>query len=386
MPGTAASKFKPIQEVFARQLAEGKGVGAAVAVYHRGELVVDLWGGQADHTSGRPWEEDTICVVYSTTKGAAATCLHMLADRGLLSYDDPVAKHWPEFAKNGKEGVTIRHVLTHQAGIPQQPEGVDHEHMLEWEKMVHAMEELTPLWKPGEMTGYHPYNFGWLVGEIVRRVDGRSIGAFLRAEVVEPLGLRDLYIGLPQSDEGRVARLESVMPGGTEVEALVDQWLRPESIAGKALPRWMSDPIDFMNTPEAHQAEIPAANGIASARDLARLYACLAAGGTLDGVTIVRPETLASATKQQTSRPDATLMFPIGWALGYMTGGPFVSVSGPRATSFGHAGFGGSNAFADPEIGNLAFAYITNGIALDLLAQGPSLVLAQAARECATGP
>ncbi len=384
MPGTVAPRFQPVRELLEQQLAEGEHVGAAVAVYHRGELVVDIWGGLADQASGRPWQQDTTSVVFSTSKGVAATCLHIIAERGKLSYDDPVARYWPQFAKNGKQEVTVRHVLTHQAGIPQQPEGHDHEQMLDWDTMVHAMEDLTPLWNPGQMTGYHPYNFGWLVGEIVRRVDGRTIGAFLRDEVAGPLGLRDLHIGLPETEEPKVARLHSLIDeGDPALQAQFEQWLNPDTIPGKALPRWMSNAVDFMNTPQAHRAQIPAANGIASARDLARLYACLANSGTLDGVRILQPETIARATKQQTFRPDAVLMLPIGWALGYVTGGTPISVSGPRVTAFGHAGFGGSNAFADPEIG-LAFAYVPNGLVLDLTGDPRALALANAARACAT--
>jgi len=307
----------------------------------------------------------------------------MLVDRGKLSYDDRVAAHWPQFARNGKEGITVRHILTHQAGIPQQPEGLEHEHMLDWETMVHAMEDLSPLWEPGQMTGYHPFNFGWLVGEIIRRVDGRSVGVFLREEVAGPLGLNDLHIGLPETGERKVARLHSLIEENPAIQAQMEQWLNPNTIAGKAMPPSLTNgTLDFMNTPEAHRAEIPAANGIASARDLARLYACLGNGGTLDGVSLMRAETLAAATRRQTYRPDATLMIPIGWALGYMTGGAMVSVSGPRETSFGHAGFGGSNAFADPEIG-LAFAYVPNGLVMDLTGDPRAFALAQAARDCA---
>ena len=381
--GTIAPGFERVREVLERQIAEGEHVGAAVAAYHKGAPVVDLWGGLADEAGGRPWRQDSISVVFSTTKGLAATCLHMLVERGKLSYDDPVCKHWPQFAKNGKEAITVRHVLTHQAGIPQQPEGLDHDQMLDWETMVHAVEDLTPLWKPGAMSGYHPYNIGWIVGELVRRVDGRTIGTFLREEVAGPLGLRDLHIGLPPEKEGQVAPLHSLIEENPALQAQIEQWINPNTIAGKALPRWMSNALDFMNTPEAHRAEIPAAGGIAAARDLARLYACLGNGGSLDGVTIMRPETIAAATVRQTYRPDATLIIPIGWALGYMTGGAIISVSGPRETSFGHAGFGGSNAFADPEIG-LAFAYVPNGLVLDLVGDPRAFALAQAARDCAS--
>ncbi|MCH8813982.1 MAG: beta-lactamase family protein [Chloroflexi bacterium] len=379
MPGTISNGFEPVRDAFAQQIETGDGVGGAVAVYHRGKLAVDLWGGMADRAAGHPWQENTMCVVYSTTKGATSTCLHMLVDRGQLSYDDLVVKHWPEFAKHGKDKITVRHVLTHQAGMPQQPKGLGDEQTLVWDRIVRAMENLEPMWKPGEKTGYHAINFGWLAGEIIRRIDGRTVGAFLGEEVCKPLGLRDLYIGLPESEEGRVARLESLLNEDADVQR-IDQMLDIETIAGDAAGQRMADPVQFYNRPETHRAELPAAGGIATARDLARLYACLGAGGTLDGVTLMRPDTIATATAQHTYGPDAIINFPMGWALGYMTGGA-TSSSGPRVTAFGHAGFGGSNAFADPEI-EMSFAYITNGISLDLLGYTRAFALSAAARQC----
>jgi CubicO group peptidase (beta-lactamase class C family) len=379
MDGTSEKSFERVRDVLAKQLDAGEGIGGAVAVYHRGELVVDLWGGMADRAAGRPWEEDTICVVYSTTKGWTATCLHMLVDRGLLSYDDLVVKHWPEFGKHGKDKITVRQVLTHQAGMPQQPPDYGDEEMLSWSKMVEGMENLQPLWAPGEKTGYHAVNFGWLVGELVRRVDGRSVGTFLSEEVCEPLGLSGLYIGLPESEEGRVARLESVSNDGADAMKIEDV-MDAQTVVGEGT-RSIDDPVAFLNTPAAHRAELPAAGGIGSARDIAKLYACLGAGGTLDGVTLMRPETIATATTQQTYGPDAIINFPMGWALGYMTGGQ-TSSSGPRVSAFGHAGLGGSNAFADPEI-EMSFAYVTNGIAMDLLGYTRAFALSTTARQCA---
>ena len=378
MGGTHTKGFDRVRDVFVEQIEAGEGVGSAVAVYHHGELVVDLWGGMADRAASCPWQEDTICVVYSTTKGATATCLHMLVDRGQLSYDDLVVDHWPEFGKHGKDKITVRHVLTHQAGMPQHPPGYGDEEMLDWAKMVEGMENLKPLWGPGEKTGYHAVNFGWLAGEIIHRVDGRTVGTFLAEEVCKPLGLNDLYIGLPESEEGRVAVLESITDeNAVKIETMLDT----ETIAGDDSERRMGDPVEFLNRPQAHRAELPAAGGLGSARDIAKLYACLGAGGTLDGVTLMRPETIAAATKQQIYGLDAIINFPMSWALGYMTGGQ-TSSSGPRLTAFGHAGFGGSNAFADPEI-EMSFAYITNGISLDLLGYTRAFSLSTAARQCA---
>lgn len=379
MDGTSADAFDRVRTVFAEQIEAGEGIGSAVAVYHRGELVVDLWGGMADRAAARPWQEDTICVVYSTTKGATATCLHMLADRGQLSYDDLVVDHWPEFGKHAKNKITVRQVLTHRADIPQHPPGYGDEEMLDWQKMVKGMENLEPMWEPGEKTGYHAVNFGWLTGEIIHRVDGRTVGTFLAEEVCKPLGLTDLYMGLPESEERRVAVLESITDE-SENSVKIDSILDTDTIGGEDPGRRMGDPVAFLNRPEAHRAELPAAGGIGSARDIAKLYACLGAGGTLDGVTLMRPETIAAATKQQSYGLDAIINFPMSWALGFMTGGP-TSSCGPRLTAFGHAGFGGSNAFADPEI-EMSFAYITNGISLDLLGYTRAFSLSTVARQC----
>ncbi len=386
MPGTVAPRFERVREAFEQQLADGKHIGAAFALYHNGELVADFWGGAVNEDTGAAWEQHSKAVVFSTTKGLAATCLHMLVDRGKLSYGDPVSKHWPEFARNGKQEITVYHVLTHQAGIPQQPEGLGIQAMLDWEAMVRGMEELAPLWKPGEMSGYHAINFGWLVGEIVRRVDGRTIGTFLRDEVAGPLGLRDLHIGLPAAEEPKVARLRPP-PDQTEslpaeMRELLERWRDPATIPGKVVPPDLTDLTEFMNTPEAHRAEIPAAGGIATARDLARLYACLGNGGSLGGVTLMRPETIAAASTRQTFRPDAVLMVPVGWAMGYGTGGTPISVAGPRVTSYGHAGFGGSIGFADPEIG-MAFGYVPNALVMDLIGDARAMELADTARTCA---
>ncbi len=385
MSATVAPQFERVREVLEKQLADGKHAGVAVAVYYKGDLVVDLWGGTADETSGREWDRDTEAVVFSTTKGLAATCLHMLVDRGRVAYDHPVREYWPEFARNGKDAITVRQILAHQAGIPQQPDGLGAEEMLNWETMASAMEHLTPMWEPGTKTGYHAINFGWLVGEIVRRVDGRSIGAFLSEEVAAPLGLQHLHIGLPDGHEANVARLrgpsEEVSPAMQEALA---RWRDPESIPGRVIPPQIADMTEFMNTPQAHRAQIPAAGGIATARDLARLYACLGAGGMLDGVMLMRPETVAAATTQQTFRPDEVLLLPLGWALGYGTGGTPISVPGLRVTAFGHSGYGGSIGFADPEI-EMSFGYVPNALVMDLVGDARAKELADAARSCIEG-
>jgi CubicO group peptidase (beta-lactamase class C family) len=195
--GAVEPGFEPVQEAFAKQFEAGQHIGGSVAVYVRGKLVVNLWGGVTAPEGGAPWREETMSICYSTTKGLTATALHVLADRGLVRYDDLVSKYWPEFAQCGKGQITIYHLLTHQSGIPQVPDNVTLDTITDWDEVVRGLETLTPVWEPGTASGYHALNFGWLVGEVVRRVDGRSLGDFLHEEICKPLGIRKLWIGAP---------------------------------------------------------------------------------------------------------------------------------------------------------------------------------------------
>jgi CubicO group peptidase (beta-lactamase class C family) len=377
--GTVEPGFEGLREEFERQFGQGQHVGASVAVYHRGRPVVDLWGGASDEASGAPWQRGTMATTFSTSKGLTATCLHVLADRGKVSYDDLISKYWREFAQHGKANVTVRHALTHQSAIPQQPEGYLNDAMLDWQKMIHGMEQLEPLWEPGKENGYHAYNFGWIVGELVRRIDGRSVGTFLREEIAGPLGIDGLYIGAPAEAEPRIATLVSRIEMTPEMQAAQSAFLEGSYFA-RAMPSWMGDTIAFMNTPEAHRAEIPAAGGIMTARDLARMYACLAGSGQLDGVRIMSEERIRAMTEQQPLRRDLVISVEIPWGLGYMLGGGIITTQGPRATAFGHAGFGGSIGFSDPEI-EMAFGFVPNALTLDLLGGSRADALAKAARD-----
>jgi CubicO group peptidase (beta-lactamase class C family) len=346
-----------------QQLAEGRHLGVAVCLYQDGEPVVDAWGGEAE--PGRPWERDTRATVFSATKGVTATCLHLLVERGKIGLDDPVVRHWPTFARKGegksKERVTVRHVLSHQSAIPVCPEGVTRfEQTLDWNFMVREMEGLLPEWEPGTANGYHAFNYGWLVGELIRRVSGQRVGAFLREEVAEPLGLEDVHIGLPEALHAEVAPLEAPPPGHRPTDGPNEDLRDPASIAARTILRPKGDLVAFMNTAAARSAEYPASGGIATARGLARLYACLAAGGTLDGVRLLSPSTIDHATALQVpeGRKDMVLGVPLRWALGFHKGGVF-SATGPNPNSFGHAGYGGALAFADPDA-KLGFAIVLN--------------------------
>jgi CubicO group peptidase (beta-lactamase class C family) len=363
--GECDPRFAAIPRVLAEQLAKGEHHGVAVAVRHRGEPVVDVWGGRrglpGDET---PWAEDTMALSFSTTKGPAALALHMAMERAGQSYDTPVAEVWPEFGTNGKGVITIRHVLCHEAGIPQiRGEVADVTDMADWDAMVAMVERLTPLWTPGEQNGYHAINYGWLVGELVRRIDGRTISQFLAEEIVGPLELDGCYIGTPESEHGRVAPVASVM--GDIDEGAISQFLPPDSIAWRALsPNGKMN--DFVNSPAGLSTCGPAFTGVFTARALAKIYAVMERGGELDGVRLLSPETLATATTVQNDRADLVIFFPIRWRLGFMSGGGDFSPAGPNPDAYGHAGFGGSVAMVDPQA-EVSVAVTLDRLQIDLL-------------------
>jgi len=310
--------FFPVASALRRVLQSYPG-GAAVCVYHRGECVADLWGGARDG-AGRPWERDTLAPSFSTTKGVVSTLLHMMADRGLLRYEDPVAKHWPEFAQAGKAAITVRHVLAHQSGLYHIRQMIDRaERMLDWQYMIRAIERTPPLHKPGERTGYHGLTYGFLVGEILQRVTGKSFSQLVQDELVQPLGLDGMYIGAPEEALARAATLIRPAPGflarygpqlGDALEgaarmcqqllALVGLDADLNSMLDALAPRGISS-FDF-GAHETLRVAIPAANGLFTARSLARMYAALAGGGTLDGVRLLSRGTLRRATQVHGAR------------------------------------------------------------------------------------
>ncbi len=379
--GTVEAGFEPVRELFEQQFSKGEHAGASAAIYHRGRIVANLWDGVADVETGRAWERDTMAVSFSTTKGLAATCVHMLADRGLIDYDALVSKYWPEFAQNGKEMITVRHILTHQAGLAAVPSDLSSHDLLDWDAVIRAIERTAPIWEPGTETGYHALTFGWLTGELVRRIDGRSIGAFFADEVAKPLGIDDLYIGAPASVEPKIAKLvEPVIPEA--MRAQMQAMMGTESLTSRALGPSDGKLNDVIDTPEGHQAEIPAANGVMGARGLSRLYACLGNYGELDGVRLMSEQRVRTMSEQLTYRADKVIIVPVGWSLGFMTGGAEGWPQGPRKTAFGHAGFGGSIGFCDPEIG-MAFGLTLNKLGMDLIGYGRTATLAEVARKCA---
>jgi CubicO group peptidase (beta-lactamase class C family) len=355
--GHCDPRFTAVREQFFQNFTERSDVGAAVCVYLDGVRVVDCWGGWADRARTRPWTADTIVSVASTTKGLVALCAHMLAERGKLDLDAPAARYWPEFAQAGKERIPVRWLLSHRAGLPAIRRDLPAGALFDWTAMTEAIAETAPWWIPGERHGYHAITFGHLVGEVIRRVDGRSVGAFLRAEVTGPLR-SDFFIGVPEDADERAA--EVLAPPAPTEPTIWDTILAdPESVSGRTFlnpPR----PPDLVNTRAWRAAEIPAANGHGSARGVARVYAALARGGELDGVRLLAPATIERAIEEQCRGRDAVLTLPTRFASGFMLGMPGgIFECGPGRRAFGHPGRGGSIGFADPDA-RLGFGYVTN--------------------------
>lgn len=364
--GEVEAGFEPVREAFEANFSQHGDIGAAVCVYQYGRPVVDLWGGVADPETGRPWTRGTLQLVYSATKGATATAAHILAQRGMLDLDAPVAKYWPEFAANGKADIPVRWLLSHQAGLIALDQPVPLNEALAWHPMAAALAAQRPLWTPGTAHGYHGRTWGWLVGEVIRRVSGRTPGRFFADEIAAPLGL-DFFIGLPADERDRVSRMVyqrpevdlTTLPAESVPEELREQvaaWRDPESFSNRAYA--VTDPaeIDF-DSPAVQAAELPASNGIGTARGLARMYAALI--GEVDGVRLLTPETLEAATKEQAGGKDQVMLIPSRFSSGYMLSTETNPMTGPRA--FGHTGRGGSLGFADLEHG-VAFGYVMNNI------------------------
>ncbi|HXI87257.1 MAG TPA: serine hydrolase domain-containing protein [Parvularculaceae bacterium] len=348
-----------MQNEFAKNFEQHGEIGATVAVFLDGRPVVDLWAGFADAARTRAWTRDTIVNVASTTKGVTAICTHRLVDQGLLDLDAPVASYWPEFAQAGKADIPVRFLLSHRAGLPAIDAPLPTEALYDWDRMTQALAAQKPWWPPGTAHGYHAFTFGWLVGEVVRRIAGRSVGRFWREEIADPLGV-DCHIGLHAEDDARVAEFIPVPappPGQPDMEEELIRHASP--MVQKALnnpPKTVAD----MNTLAWRRAEIPAGNAHTNARALARVFGALARGGEIDGVRVLSAESIERARTVQASGPDLILFgFPMRFGLGFSLP-PEGSGFGPtNKGAFGSAGAGGSFAFADPEA-CVGFAYVMN--------------------------
>jgi CubicO group peptidase (beta-lactamase class C family) len=369
--GEVAPGFERVREAFGANFEHGGDVGAALCVYQHGRKVADLWGGLADTKTDRPWARDTLQLVYSATKAATATCAHLLAQRGELDLDQPVARYWPEFAAAGKADIPVRWLLSHRAGLPVIDHPIALADLLAWDPMAAALAAQRPVWVPGTAHGYHGRTYGWLVGEVIRRVSGRSVGTFFAEEIAGPAGL-DFFIGLPAAERVRVSRMVIDDAPGPEtfaavpIEQIPEQFrpllaaaTDPDSLLNRAFGFSVPD-IDF-NSPAAQAAEIPSSNGICTADGLARLYAGLI--GEVDGVRILDPATTAAAAAEQAAGTDQVLLVPTRFASGFMLPTGESPLGGPA--SFGHPGRGGSLGYADPDSG-IAFGYVVSHIRQDM--------------------
>lgn len=360
--GTVAVEFQSVADAFAANFVEHGEVGAACSVYLDGEPVVDIWGGSADVEQARPWTEDTIVITFSCTKGATAVCANKLVQEGRLDPDAPVAKYWPEFAANGKAHIPVSWALSHRAGLAEVQGDFTLDDVAAWDPIVEGIAAQAPVWEPGTAHGYHTRSYGWINGEIIRRITGVSMGQYYAKEVAAPLGL-DFYIGAPEELDPRIARLYPAVHDA-DTQALIDAVLADQSTL---MGRVMSGPSglfacnDMWNTRRMRAAEMPSSNGHGDARSLARMYAaCI---GEVDGVRLLSDETVERASRVLSDGPDCVIGQPLSIGLGFMLASTFPKGVGAR--TFGHSGAGGSTAFADPDRG-LAFAYVMNQMKMSM--------------------
>jgi CubicO group peptidase (beta-lactamase class C family) len=366
LQGHCDARFKKVREIFEASFASGAELGASLCIYLDGRPVVDLWGGFADADATRPWRRDTLANVYSTTKGITALCAHQLIDRGELDLDSPVARYWPEFAQNGKSEIPVRMLLSHRAGLPAIAKPLTPADLFDWRTMTAALAEQSPWWKPGTKHGYHALTFGWLVGELVRRVSGMSIGRYVREHVSAPLGA-EFWIGLPEELDARTAPLVQgpiTMADGPNMLEIIAK--EPEGMLAKTF----GNPPLFAMSPNSRDwraAELAAANGHTTGHALARIYAALAQGGELDSVSILGREAIERARVEHSLGQDEVLPMKTRFGLGFMMP-PDTEPLGPNPRVFGHGGAGGSLGLADPE------ARIGLGYVMNRMHTGPWLV------------
>jgi len=363
--GSCDPRFARVKEAFAASLAGPYELGAAVSVVIEGAAVVDLWGGWADRGRQTPWARDTVVNVYSTTKGLLAMGAHRLIEEGRIDLDAPVARVWPELAAEDKGAITLRHFLGHQAGLPAVRPPLPPDALFDWSAMTTALAAERPWWEPGEGHGYHAMTFGWLVGEVIRRVTGKMPRDYLREVITGPLAV-DATIGLPEGDEARCADLR---PGRRTpgVSTLFDRILaEPDSMTARAFtnPPTMVMP-EVVSSRAWRDADLPSLNGHASARAIARIYGALARGGAVDGVRILSRESVARCAEETSRGPDRVLGVSTRFGLGFML--PQEHDAFAPEGSFGHPGAGGSIGFADPTA-KVGFGYVMNRMGLEILA------------------
>jgi CubicO group peptidase (beta-lactamase class C family) len=379
--GYVATGWERVYDAFARNLQSGEDIGAGCAVYHRGELVVDLVGGWRDRKQERPYDADVLQLVFSCTKGVTSLAVAMCVDRGLINYDAPVATYWPEFGQHGKEAVTVAQLLSHQSGLFTVDGDVTLEEALDWDHMVDRLAAMKPRFPVGSTHGYHAITFGWLAGELVRRTDGRNIGAFVQEEIAGPLGI-EFYIGLPDSQQKRVAHLMAhPLPKLPAEEAvLLFERSGPGTNGAQALSLNGAFREGAFNREDVRAGELAGANGVTNAKSLAALYAHVIA--PLNGVTLLSDAVRERATHTVTpdGESDVVLISPTTFGMGFMTHGGHSQFAGPG--SFGHSGAGGSFGFAQPSR-ELAMSYVMNTMLVTVDGDPRAQRLTRAAVQCA---
>jgi CubicO group peptidase (beta-lactamase class C family) len=374
--GICERRFERVRDVFAENFRSRGEVGAAVAVTLDGRPVVDLWGGHADEARTRPWERNTIVNVYSTTKGLTAMCAHRLVDQGKLDLNAPVAKYWPEFAQAGKGKIPVHYLLSHRAGLAAVRKPLKPDDIFNWDTMTSALAAETPWWEPGTRHGYHAFTYGWLVGEVVRRITSKSLGTYFRDEIAKPFGI-DCHIGLAAEHDARVAEMIPAAPRPGDPDPLAEILKDPESLTSKVI---MNPPTmllrETVNSRAWRGAEIPAANGHTTARALARVYGALSRGGETDGIRLLTPESIVRSYTEQARGQDAVLMLQTRIGLGFMLSMPGASL-GPNPHAFGHPGAGGSLGLADPDA-KIGFGYTMNQMQPGILVDARAAALIDA--------
>ncbi len=370
--GEVAPGFERVREVFEEHFADGLELGASFAVQRGAERLVDLRGGFRDRARSLPWEADTLVNVWSSTKGVVSLLCAMLVDRGQLAYDAPVARYWPEFGARGRASLTVAMLLSHQSGLCAPRAPVAPLDFADGRRVNAMLLEQEPIFPPGSQSGYHPLTWGSLVGELVERVSGRGVAACVRDEIAEPLCV-DFHVGVPRGEEDRVAELAppEVAP---DLAALLTHEVQVLTLGNPFVPP------EVANEPAWRAAEIPAANGHGNAASLAAIYAALAAGGSLGGVRLLSPETLARATASRIVGPDLVLGQEADWACGFGRNHRG-EVFGPNPRTFGHSGYGGSLGCADPDAG-IGIGYAMNQMGPNLVGDPRPLRLIEAVYAC----
>ena len=370
--GECDPQFSKVKETFEKLYQEDREIGSCFAVYKDGNPLVNLWGGFQDKDKTKPWQKDNLVTVYSTTKGVAAFCIALAMEKGLLKYEEKVSTYWPEFASNGKEDITIGMLMSHQAGICS-PETRNVDDYYNQNLMAEKLAGMTPIWEPGTASGYHSMTFGWLTSELILRVTGKSLGTFFREEVGDNHEI-DFFIGLPESEDHRVAELvpfDIVRNENSEQQQveLTDAQKSQRNSAGT---------LDIQNTKAWRQAEIPSANGQGNAGGLAKLYSLIVPED--NNLKLLKDDTVNQMTTMQIEGRDLVLAVQVRWGVGFILNKHKI-IYGPIEGAFGHSGYGGSCAFGDPE-NKIGVSYVMNRMLDNFNADGRSIELINATYDC----